>query len=744
MSILHHLVWALVNSIWQSGVLAALVFLAIRSVRRSTAAQRHAVWSAVLLGCALLPAFDFALSEGWISARAGSPLVAIVIPYRGEIPTLASPLRKTSSSASLTNVQTQQATLPARGVGTAWNSPTVGLQDFGARLARISSSFAALFAGRYDVAALIVWFLAANLLIVRLLIGYQGLRIVKRGLAYRELTEREWEDFYGMTSRTIAIGYSSTISEPCVIGFATPVIALPVNIAERLSPDDAIRIMRHECAHISRWDDYSNLFKQVVSALVFFNPVVYFVSLALDVDREIACDDAVALAQTDRIDFAKCLFEIASSSTNQNWAPAAGLIRGKRQIAIRIKELLDANHSGATRVNAFAKLGALAVVAGAVAFAYVQITASAAPNRPAMAAVPLQPDSSRVLAAKTIVVPPVAMASKRTTVTIAKRTTVAEPAVGGRAVSAREAIHVWGVAKLQIPPKRIAAFARAGAVAVRARADARRTFASASASIAAHLRMVRLKMSQMQHAIAVERVAVVTASGQTVMTDAWFSVHRAGVANAQPTTADGRDALLQALDDAGFNDTSMDDLTAIRDARVSADFLQELHAAGLTPMPVAQLVELSSAGVDAAFLARICKTAYNNLTVEDFIRLGNAGVDPDFLNSLAGLGYHLSASDIVRLADNDVDPHYLAALARLGYQNLSVNDLVSLNNSGVDARYVASLTQLGYQKLSVGDLIRLSKNGVTADFIARLNASGVDSSHQISVDDLIKLHGEGI
>ena len=40
MTPLLHLFWALVNSIWQSAALAMLVFISIRALRRTTAAQR--------------------------------------------------------------------------------------------------------------------------------------------------------------------------------------------------------------------------------------------------------------------------------------------------------------------------------------------------------------------------------------------------------------------------------------------------------------------------------------------------------------------------------------------------------------------------------------------------------------------------------------------------------------------------------------------------------------------------------
>ena len=59
----HHIVWALLNSIWQSAALAALIFLLLKAAPRSTAAQRYAMWCAVLAAAALLPFANLVLAQ---------------------------------------------------------------------------------------------------------------------------------------------------------------------------------------------------------------------------------------------------------------------------------------------------------------------------------------------------------------------------------------------------------------------------------------------------------------------------------------------------------------------------------------------------------------------------------------------------------------------------------------------------------------------------------------------------------
>ncbi|HEV2878819.1 MAG TPA: M56 family metallopeptidase [Candidatus Eremiobacteraceae bacterium] len=715
MSILHHLLWALVNSIWQSTTLAALVFIALRLVRRSTAAQRYAIWSAVLVACALLPAVDLALSEGWISNIVAHPIVAQIVPVRStafadnalqdsQLPPGRWVLTEAPAQVTAPLAPLEAAARPT--LKTVQISP----QRFWQILQPPSWAIGAL-AGRYDAVLFFVWFVVANLLVARLVLGYRRLCVIKRDLLYRSPTERECEVFHAMTLRPVTIGYSSAINEPCVIGFTQPAIALPIGLAEHLSADDVSRIMRHECAHIARWDDYGNLCKQIITALAFFNPIVQYVSKVTDVEREIACDDAVALAEADRILYAKCLYELARSHARGAWLPANGLIYSKRQIVVRIKRLLDSNHRGSTRLSALAKFAVIAVVASAVPVAYVQLAASGSqvklPHTPAVA----QP----------VII--VAERANAEPVTPPLPVTSVEPAAAPKVLPV--ARHMQAVKpKPAIKPKASLVAPRLVAPKIELNLELSTAVDAADAALARSAEQVEgARLHELDARLAMLRAQ----HGHTK----WFIIGSATAAAARVDAAVARtvfagyhdprshqqehDDFLRALHDTGFNNLSVDELIAIRNAGVSSSFLRELHAAGMTPMSIADLIVLANEGVDAAYLAAVSKTSYGNLSIKEVVALRNAGVTPRFVTSLGALGYHPSVAEMIRLA-----------------------------NAGVDGQYIESLAHVGYQKISVDDLIRLRDSGVTAGFIARLQESHLGNYGHLAVDDLIKLCNAGI
>jgi beta-lactamase regulating signal transducer with metallopeptidase domain len=699
MNMLHHIIWALLNSVWQSGLLALVVVASLRCFGRTTAAQRHAVWCAALVGCALLPATDFALSEGFIHIRAGGPAVALAIPYTTQAP--ASTVRFDATTSGVEqpavnfhkhpNSPTHDGASSIAAHGDPYSAPEPSRFEF------IQGILGAAFDGRFDGIAFTLWVVLANLLIARLAVGYTHLRKAKAQLQFRDLTELEWETFYRMTERPIAIGYSSTISEPCVIGFRSPVIALPHAIARQLSVDDTMRVIRHECAHISRWDDYSNLFKQLVSALLFFNPIVHLVAQTLDVDREIACDDVAASAAPERVDFAKCLYDIACATERRRWLPVTGLVRGKRQIAVRIAQLLDRNHRGSTRIGSVVKLAASAVIASVIAFACVQIapsktlpTASVAPAQTARTSVSARPVSQPRHVTEPRIAQPVATAQQSMPVTMpivhlshGHTSTLSQASQTIRVITvSRAALAKTAQLRWTSLPE---LDARVAIVEARADAAAR---ASDESRVAA---------------------TVAAASSQFAMAQAQLAQVAATAASRE------RDDFLQALHDGGFIGLSVGDLIAIHNAGVSPAFLRELHAEKLTPMPVGDLINLASAGVGAKFIAEALKAGYGQLSCAEMVALSDAGVRPAYLAALASEGYHVPIAVVVQLANSGVTPAYIASLAALGYRNLSPAEIIRLNNAGV-----------------------------TAAFIARLNASGVNTSRPFSVDDLIKLANNGV
>ena len=82
-----------------------------------------------------------------------------------------------------------------------------------------------------------------------------------------------------------------------------------------LPPDDLAAILRHELAHIRRYDLWMNLLQRVIESLLFFHPVVWLISRRLNAEREECCDDLVVSSGYEPLHYAGALLRMAELCT---------------------------------------------------------------------------------------------------------------------------------------------------------------------------------------------------------------------------------------------------------------------------------------------------------------------------------------------------------------------------------------------------------------------------------------------
>src|SRR5579859_1236183 len=93
------------------------------------------------------------------------------------------------------------------------------------------------------------------------------------------------------SSRRAELRISERQRCPLVLGFVRPIILLPEDLVTEGSSNEVEQVIRHELAHVRRYDDWVNLFQHLAQAALFFHPAIWWVAKELSLEREIACDD---------------------------------------------------------------------------------------------------------------------------------------------------------------------------------------------------------------------------------------------------------------------------------------------------------------------------------------------------------------------------------------------------------------------------------------------------------------------
>ena len=143
-------------------------------------------------------------------------------------------------------------------------------------------------------------------------------------------------------ARGASIRISDHVRVPTAIGFFRPAVLLPKWALEDLSPEALGAVLRHEVAHLRRWDDWTNLAQKVIRALFFFHPAVWWVDGRLSIEREMSCDDLVLAESNNPRGYAECLVTVAERGyLRRPVALAQAAVARVKHTAQRISKILD-------------------------------------------------------------------------------------------------------------------------------------------------------------------------------------------------------------------------------------------------------------------------------------------------------------------------------------------------------------------------------------------------------------------
>ncbi|WP_338681925.1 M56 family metallopeptidase [Janthinobacterium sp. TB1-E2] len=129
------------------------------------------------------------------------------------------------------------------------------------------------------------------------------------------------------------------LASPVTVGFWRPVILLPAALLSGMPVALLEALLAHELAHVRRWDYLVNLLQSVAEALLFFHPVVWWLSARMRAEREQVADALAAQALQDPQRLATALHALSL----QTAAPQhSGLLMSARGGALltRIERLM--------------------------------------------------------------------------------------------------------------------------------------------------------------------------------------------------------------------------------------------------------------------------------------------------------------------------------------------------------------------------------------------------------------------
>lgn len=155
--------------------------------------------------------------------------------------------------------------------------------------------------------------------------------------------------------KTVRAVVSARVDTPQVIGFLKPVILVPLACINHLSTEQLEAVLLHELVHIKRNDYLVNLFVASAEILFFFNPFVKQLVVTVRREREYSCDDMVLQFQYQPQLYASALLSLERDRTAPITFGIAASGRGQKQLLVRVQRIVGirTNHNKLPQAGAY-------------------------------------------------------------------------------------------------------------------------------------------------------------------------------------------------------------------------------------------------------------------------------------------------------------------------------------------------------------------------------------------------------
>ena len=304
----------------RAAVILAVGLIVVLVLRRASAATRHSILAAAVLGAAVLPVITVAVPQWNLELPAGVHEIYGLGKHSLNDP---DELRLTTPSAAL-----------------GWASPT--FLDAADTPPHEEGNIKT----RLDYLGLF-WVAGATLTLLLLVIGWIRLACIVwqstplADSAWMHTAEQIARD-YGLR-RKVRLLRSRHPAMLATWGLLRPKIVLPRDI-EQWHEDRMQIVLRHELAHVRRHDWLIQILSELLRAAYWFNPLIWIACTRLRRESEQACDDTVINSGVAGSDYAGHLLDLARTfrEPRHAWSPALLMAR-ESTLEQRFKALLNPN-----------------------------------------------------------------------------------------------------------------------------------------------------------------------------------------------------------------------------------------------------------------------------------------------------------------------------------------------------------------------------------------------------------------
>ncbi len=307
----HDLIWTLIHSLWLGLIVAGVVAGLLRTLTGQRPEARYAVALGGMAAVVLLSLVTLGVLAAGTQLGVGGQVTSQPVTPAGRIVAGNKSGERTVDrlSANVSSVQYKDTNTPERLAAT--QTP-------------ITDAAASI---DWTAYAAVLWIIGAAVMLVRTVAEQAGARRLLRvpPLAPEHFLSRMAREIADRMHlrRQVRVAIIEQFGSPVVAGLIRPLVIFPAVIVTGLTPEQLKVVMAHELAHIRRHDMWVSLAQRLIESVLFFNPVVWWLSRHVRLEREACCDMAAAVATDGHLAVAQTLARAVESIHREKVAAVA-------------------------------------------------------------------------------------------------------------------------------------------------------------------------------------------------------------------------------------------------------------------------------------------------------------------------------------------------------------------------------------------------------------------------------------
>ena len=545
---------------------------------------------------------------------------------------------------------------------------------------------------------LVLWFSISIIIYSRLLLGLLSIWWMSKSA--KSVDDKNWNLMvielgnHLKLKRLVKILISPKASTPMTWGIFQPFVLLPDD-AINWSEDRLKMVLTHELAHVKRKDFVTHLVTQLVSAMLWFNPLIWFVSKQLISDREHACDDYVLLDGVKGSEYASHLLDIARSLKENRQLTLASICMAKKsQLEGRLLSILDDNKTH--QVNAGMKqsiilgLAILLVMPISILQPWSdQVTLSAQENKP----IADRNDTSHSLIEN--------INQKQHNKD--EHAVVDNPSIK-HGNSKKE---LFAVNKFHIP----------------------QNLAKKSADQLDIDDLIQLKITGVTKSFVKEMKSLFK---QNLSVNELVMLKSIGVSKS----------FVKEMDDKLKRKLTIDEIIQLKSMGVGPDYILAMDNAFGKKISIDDIIQLKAMGVNPNYIDEMEDKYKNKLSISEIVSLKAMGASVEYMNMMnKAFKRDLPVNDIIQLKSMGINADYVKEMERVYQQKLTADKLVTLKSLGINADYVKKMHGIYGDKITIDNIVSLRSMGISPDYTREMRDYYGD---RIDIDDIVQLKAMGI